>query len=206
MFWFPIADVISLIVVDKGIGAFQTAMDEEESDKLAKLEAVLYASGRPVSLATLCAHLRLRSENEASALLGRLSEILEKNGSAIEIKELPEDRVVLQLRSDFTRLAQRFSSKPLLTAGPLRTLSYVAYNQPIEQKKVAEARGGLAYRHLKMLEEMGLISRQRKGRSVIIQTTQDFADYLGLSKERSSMRRQLSRIFKAAELKEMEKK
>jgi len=181
-------------------------MDEEERDKLAKLEAVLYASGRPVSLTTLCAHLKLRSENEVSALLSKLSDILEKNGSAIEIKELPEDRVVLQLRPDFTRLAQRFSSKPLLTAGPLRTLSYVAYNQPIEQKKVAEARGGLAYRHLKMLEEMGLISRQRKGRSMIIQTTQDFADYLGLSKERASMRRQLGRIFKATELKEIEKK
>lgn len=181
-------------------------MGESEQSMLAKLEAILYATGRPISLSVLCANLRLRSEAEVSTLLGKLSSMYEKDGSSLEIRELPESRVVLQLKPDYAKLARRFSNKPLLTQGPLRTLSYVAYNQPIEQKKVADARGGLAYRHLKMLEEMGLISRQKKGRIVIIQTTQDFSDYLGLSRERSAMKRQLGRIFRTAELKELEKK
>ena len=181
-------------------------MGESERSKLAKLEAILYASSRPISLSALCANLRLKSEAEVSVLLGKLSAIYEKDGSSLEIKELPESRVVLQLKADYTNLARRFSSKPLLTHGPLRTLSYVAYNQPIEQKKVVEARGGFAYRHLRMLEEIGLISRQKKGRAFIVQTTPDFSDYLGLSRERSAMKRQLGRIFKAAELKELERK
>lgn len=181
-------------------------MSEIDQSKLARLEAMLYASGRPISLASLCAHLRLRSENEVSALLGRLSETYERDGSPLEIKELPEGRVVLQLKPDYSKRARRFSMKPLLTSGPLRTLSYVAYNQPVEQKRVAEARGGQAYRHLRMLDGMGLISRQKKGRATIVQTTPDFADYLGLSRERSSMKRQLRRIFRTLELKELEKK
>jgi len=57
-----------------------------------------------------------------------------------------------------------------------------------------------------MLEEMGLISRERKGRATIIQTTPDFADYLGLSRERASMKRQLRRLFKKLELNQMEKR
>jgi len=181
-------------------------MSDVDENVLAKLEAVLYASGRPVSLTALCAHLRLKSENEVSVLLSRLSEIYERDGSPLEIKELPERRVVLQLKPDYTKQARRFSMRPLLTMGPLRTLSYVAYNQPMEQKMVAEARGSQAYRHLRMLEEMGLISRQKKGRATIIQTTPDFADYLGLSRERSSMRRQLRRLFRTLELRELEKK
>ena len=181
-------------------------MSDIDRSLLAKLEAILYASGRPVSLTTLCAHLRLDSEREVSNLLRELSETYERDDSPLEIKELPERRVVLQLKPDYTKQAQRFSMKPLLTAGPLRTLSYVAYHQPVEQKEVAEARGSHAYRHLRMLDEIGLISRQKKGRATIIQTTPDFADYLGLSRERSSMRRQLRRLFRTLELKELEKK
>ena len=96
--------------------------------------------------------------------------------------------------------------QPLLTDGPLRTLSYVAYNQPVVQKQVAEARGSHSYKHLKILEQIGLISKTKKGRQTTITTTSEFADYLGLSSDRTSMRRQLRRIFKKLELKEMEKK
>jgi len=180
-------------------------MSEKDLGSLAALEAILYASGRPLSLSTLCAQLRLDSENEVSALLTKLSEVYKRDGSPLELKELPERRVVLQLKPEYTKQARRFSAKPLLTSGPLRTLSYVAYNQPVEQKEVAEARGSHAYHHLRMLVDLGLISRRREGRVTIIQTTPDFADYLGLSRERSSMRRQLRSIFRKLELEQIEK-
>ena len=177
-----------------------------EGDKLAELEAILYASGRPLSLTTLCEHLRLHSEKEVSDLIRKLSETYELNSSPLEISEVTGGRVVLQLKPDYTKQARRFSMKPLLTAGPLRTLSYVAYHQPVEQKQVAEARGSQAYRHLKALDQMGLISRTKDGRNTTIRTTTDFADYLGLSTDRTSMRRQLRSIFRKLEVKELEKK
>jgi hypothetical protein len=37
----------------------------------------------------------------------------------------------------------------------------------------------------------------------IVRTTDDFADYLGLSTDRTSMRRQLRSIFRKLELKEI---
>ena len=179
---------------------------EADDGKLAELEAVLYASGRPLSLATLCEHLRLRTEREVSDLIGKLSEAYERDGSPLEVSEVASGRVVLQLKPDYTRQARRYSMKPLLTAGPLRTLSYVAYNQPVEQKEVAEARGSQAYGHLKTLDQMGLIVREKKGRNTTISTTADFADYLGLSPDRTSMRRQLRSLFRRLEVRELEKK
>ena len=113
---------------------------------------------------------------------------------------------MLQLKTDFIKPASRVSQKPLLTQGPLKTLSYVAYHQPVEQREVALARGSQSYRHLKMLEDMGLIKRVKEGRTKIISTTQDFADYLGLSTDRTSMRRQLRSLFRKLELDQMEKK
>ncbi|MDH5200164.1 MAG: SMC-Scp complex subunit ScpB [Candidatus Bathyarchaeota archaeon] len=177
-----------------------------EVEKLAELEAILYASGRPLSLTTLCEHLRLQSEREVSDLIRRLSETYEQDWSPLEVSEVTGGRVVLQLKPDYTRQARRFSMKPLLTAGPLRTLSYVAYHQPVEQKQVADARGSQAYSHLRALEQMGLVSREKEGRNTIIRTTTDFADYLGLSPDRTAMRRQLRSIFRKLEVQEIEKK
>jgi segregation and condensation protein B len=177
-------------------------MDGDEG-KLAELEAILYASGRPLSLTTLCEHLRLDSELEVSNLIKALSDTYERDGSPLEVSVVTGGRVVLQLKPDFTKQARRFSIKPILTSAPLRTLSYVAYHQPVEQKQVAEARGSQAYKHLKALADMGLISRKKDGRLTIIRTTDDFADYLGLSTDRTSMRRQLRSIFRKLELKEI---
>jgi segregation and condensation protein B len=177
----------------------------EDRGKLAELEAILYATGRPVSLTSLVAYLRLGSEMEAITLVRELSEAYDRDESPLEVSEVTGERVVLQLKPNFNKQARRFSMKPILTSGPLRTLSFVAYNQPVEQREVAIARGSQAYKHLKALEDMGLISRKKNGRSTLINTTEDFADYLGLPSDRTSMRRQLRRIFKRLEVKEIER-
>jgi segregation and condensation protein B len=178
-----------------------------ENDKLARLEAVLYASGRPLSLATIVAHLKLENEQEAKALSVHLGEIYEQDGSPLEVKHLPEDRVVIQLKTDYTKEARKFSIRPLLTVGPLRTLSYIAYNQPIEQREVAIARGSQAYQHIKQLVQMGFIEKEKgKGRTKLLKTTNDFADTLGLSRDRSAMKRQLRSLFHRLEAEDLQGK
>ena len=159
-----------------------------------------------MGLTDIVTRLRLENEIDADRLVTMLQEVYEEDDSALEIRKLPQDRVVLQLRSDFTKPARRYSLKPLLSEGTLRTLSYVAYHQPVEQTDIANARGSQAYKHLALLDEMGLIKREKSGRTSIVRTTQDFADYLGLSTERTQMRRQLRSIFRKLELDQMEKK
>jgi segregation and condensation protein B len=173
-------------------------MSTSKDSRLAPLEAILYATGKPVSLSSICAHLKLIDETEATKLIKNLSEIYEADGSPLEVRFLPEERVVLQLKPDYSKQA-KFSIKPPLTTGPLRTLSYIAYNQPIEKKEVAEARGSQAYKHIKQLQEIGLVHSEKAGKDSILRTTDDFADYLGLSRDRGNMKRQLSRIFKRLE-------
>jgi segregation and condensation protein B len=150
--------------------------------------------------------LKLRDEREASTLVESLVESYEAEATALEVRRLPPDKVVLQLRAEFTKPASRYSMKPLLSAAPLRTLSYIAYYQPVEQKEVARDRGSQAYKHLAQLEEMGLIRREKHGRTKIIRTTSDFADHVGISQNGGSMRRQLRSIFKKLELDQIEKK
>jgi chromosome segregation and condensation protein ScpB len=46
-----------------------------------------------------------------------------------------------------------------------------------------------------MLKEMGLIGSERSGRSMLLRTTEYFADYFGLSLDTTSMKRELKHVF-----------
>jgi segregation and condensation protein B len=114
---------------------------------------------------------------------------------ALEILELEDNRFVMQLKPEYTRRVRRLAIRPILKDGALKTLSYVAYRQPISQKQVTKVRGPHAYNHLKQMEEMGMVTRQQEGRTKIVQTTEFFSDYFGLSGDLKIMKRQLKEKF-----------
>ena len=181
---------------------------EREDDKhrrdLALLEAALYVAGRPLDLKTLCSVLHTRSVAKVKSLAKLLSEEYKSRGTALEVLELADERFVLQLRAEYTPQVRRLAIRPLLSAGPLKTLAYVAFRQPISQAHVIAVRGSHAYGHVKQLEELGLIVKERVKRSSMIRTTEFFADYFGFSHDTRLMKRQLKDVFKDSEGKEPE--
>jgi segregation and condensation protein B len=170
--------------------------DEKQKRDLALLEAALYVAGRPLDLKTLCSVLRTRSVAKVKRLAKMLTEEYKARGSALEVLELADERFVLQLRAEFTPNVRRLAIRPLLSSGPLKTLAYVAFRQPISQTHVIAVRGSHAYGHVKQLEELGLIVKERVRRSSIIKTTEFFADYFGFSHDTRVMKRQLKDVFK----------
>ncbi|MGB9756487.1 MAG: SMC-Scp complex subunit ScpB [Candidatus Bathyarchaeales archaeon] len=170
------------------------ASDKTEHD-LALLEAALYVAGRPLNLNELCSVLKTRSKNKVRKLAKELMKAYASRNTALEILELKDERYVLQLKADFTPYVKKFVNRPLLSLGPLKTLSYIAYRQPVSQKRVVEVRGHHAYIHIRMLKEMGLISAERSGRSTVLRTTEYFADYFGLSHDVAVMKKELKHVF-----------
>jgi segregation and condensation protein B len=159
------------------------------------LEAALYVAGRPLNLNELCSVLNTRSKNKTKKYAKALMQEYSARNTALEILELKDERYVLQLKADFTPLVKKLVNRPLLSPGPLKTLSYIAYRQPISQKRVIEVRGQHAYGHVKLLRDMGLVAAERSGRSMSLRTTEYFADYFGLIQDTSAMKRELKRIF-----------
>jgi segregation and condensation protein B len=166
-----------------------------ERRRLALIEAALYVAGRPLDLKTLASVIRTRSKKLVQHLARTVKEDYDNRNTCLEILELEDERFVMQLKAEHSPRVQRLAMRPLLTAGPLKTLSYIAYRQPVSQKQVLNVRGSHVYGHLKQLEELGLIARERVGRTRIIRTTQFFADYFGLSHELRTMKRQLKKVF-----------
>ena len=124
-----------------------------------------------------------------------LVENYKNRDTALEVLELEGERFVMQLKVEYTGKVRKLATRPLLSAGPLKTLSYIAFRQPILQTQVIEVRGHHAYGHLRELEEMELIIREGVGRKKTIRTTEFFADFFGLSHDLRTMKRQLKSVF-----------
>jgi segregation and condensation protein B len=181
--------------VNSNPDAEQTQDTERQAHCLALLEAALYVAGRPLDLNELCQVIGSRSKKKAQKYADTLMQEYATRNTALEILALKDERYVLQVKADFTPLIKKLVNRPLLSSGPLKTLSYIAYRQPISQKRVIDVRGQHAYGHVKLLKDMGLIAAERSGRSMALKTTDYFADYFGLTHDASMMKKELKRIF-----------
>jgi len=168
---------------------------KKHTRRLELIEAALYVAGRPLDLKTLASVIKTRSPKVVQQLGRALKEEYDCRETCLEILELEDQRFVMQLKTEYSSRVQRLAVRPLLTIGPLKTLSYIAYRQPIPQRQVLNVRGSHVYSHFKQLEERGLITRERVGRTKVLRTTQLFADYFGLSYDLRTMKRKLKRVF-----------
>src|SRR5947209_10157727 len=101
--------------------------------RLARLEAVLFAAEEPLAARRLAGLAELADAAEARRLVGRLRDLLHAEGSAFRVEELAGGFQLLT-RPEFhpwlIRLRQT-AGEPKLTGPLLETLAIVAYRQPI---------------------------------------------------------------------------
>jgi segregation and condensation protein B len=181
--------------VNSDVEVGQEEKRSKPQNDLVLVEAALYVAGHPLDMNELCWVLKTRSKARTRKVVEKLIQDYLNRDTALEILELKDERFVMQLKSDFTPHVRKFVNRPLLSVGPLKTLSYIAYRQPVVQKRVVDVRGHHAYGHIKELKDMGLIASERNGRSMVLRTTEYFADYFGLSQDTASMKRELKRVF-----------
>jgi len=175
--------------------AEQTQDNERKAHCLSLMEAALFVAGRPLDINELCQVIGSRSKKKAQRYAGMLMQEYSARNSAVEILALKDERFVLQVKAEYTHLVQKLVNRPLLSSGPLKTLSYIAIRQPISQKRVIDVRGQHAYGHIKELKERRLITAEKSGRSMALKTTDDFADYFSLPHDITEMKKNLKKIF-----------
>jgi segregation and condensation protein B len=178
---------------------------ERNERRICSLEAALYSAGRPIHVDDLKSVVGTKSERVVRRLVGGLAERYRTRGGALEVVLHEDGRAAMQLSEEYDDMVKQFNNKPLLTVGPLKTLSYVAFHQPVDQRQVIADRGSHVYGHLRMMENMGLIHRERtEDRSYIITTTPFFGDYFGFSHNPAKSRLQLKQIFRELKITKLE--
>ena len=164
---------------------------EDEDEATARIEAALYSAGRSLSIEEL---IKASGTESRTKTLNLLNNIMKKSKSAfkaIEIVTLPDGSYVFQLKPEYSATIRRYASKPILQKATLKTLSYIAYMQPISSKQLVETRGSGVYSHLKELRQLDYIQHENVGRLKIYNTTTKFKKYFGIEGDADSLKQKL---------------
>jgi segregation and condensation protein B len=139
----------------------------------ARLEAILYLKGRPLSLAELADIAGIDRSQAELALITLMADYAHRD-TALEIHQ-EGPRYSLQLRSSLAELVQDLLPVDLSTA-TLRTLATIALKKRILQSDLVELRGSGAYDHIKELLAQDFIERKRQsdGRSFWLSLSEKF--------------------------------
>ena len=165
----------------------------------ARIEAALYSAGRPLRIEDI---VRASGTESRTKTMTLLESIIKKTKSAfkgLEIAILPDGSYVMQLKPEYSSTVKRYASKPVLPNATLKTLSYIAYMQPIASKQLVETRGSGVYAHLKELRQLDYITSQNVGRMKIFKTTDKFQKYFGIQGDVEDLKQRLfSKVRKTA--------
>jgi segregation and condensation protein B len=164
-----------------------------EEEITARIEAALYSAGRPLSVDEL---IRASGTNSREKTMKVVNDLVKKTKSvfkAIEISQLEDGSFVFQLKPNYIPIIRRFAQQPLIPSAALKTLSYIAYEQPVTSKRLVQIRGSQVYTHLKELEHMAFIEHESLGRLKVYRITKKFQDYFGIT-DLNSMKSKLIAI------------
>jgi segregation and condensation protein B len=156
------------------------------AETLARIEALLFASGEPITEAKLCELLGLDHSNLEAAL-----EML-----GTRFREMPESGLMLIREGQRVELATKPEMGPLvealtksalqseLTRASLEVLAIIAYRAPIARADIDAIRGVNSSHTLRTLLLRGLIEREGNptdARGYLYRPTFAFLETLGLS-------------------------
>ena len=144
-------------------------------DLKARIEAVLFVTGRAVSLKEIAEILERDEQEVEDAMLSLIIDYSSRDG-ALEIDD--ENGYIIQVKDEYMDIVEKLCPIDISNA-VLKTLLVIALKQPIRQSLLKDLRGSTAYDHVAELVEKGMISRKKdsNGRSYNLKTTPKFAEY-----------------------------
>ena len=157
-------------------------MDNKELISL--IEALLFASGKPVSINTIC---EITGEDKAKIIksLEELKLKLINESHGIQLIEVNESYQLATLEKyyDYIVKMQDTRPKPTLSQAAFEVLSIIAFNQKITRAELERIRGVSSDSALNRLLEYDLIEEAGRldapGRPVMYKTTDEFLRLFG---------------------------
>ena len=147
-------------------------------NELMAVEAALFSGGKALD-ATEVAEAPGLSRNKALGALDSLVELYKTREGALEIVKLGH-KYALQLKTEAVEYGRRLAPQEI-PSYLLRTLALIAHEQPMLQKELKRKLGDKVYEHVGELVELGMIQRDRKGRSFELNVTPAFMEYFGIN-------------------------
>ena len=146
--------------------------------ELIAVEAALFSAGKALD-PTEAAEATGLSRNKALGALDALVEIYKTREGALEVGKLGH-KYALQLKTEAVEYGRRLAPQEI-PSYLLRTLALIAHEQPMLQTELKYKLGDKVYEHIGELVELGMIKRERKGRTFELNVTGAFMEYFGIN-------------------------
>ena len=143
-----------------------------------KVEAVLFAVGDKIDLEEI-SRLTALDPSKAKELLQELQSDYKQGQSPFMITN-EGNKWKLTVREEYMPIVQKIVPHTELSKTIMSTLAVIAWKAPVLQSDIIRIRTNKAYDHIKELEEMGFITKQKHGRSFLIRLAQKFYEYFDL--------------------------
>jgi segregation and condensation protein B len=144
-----------------------------------KVEALLFSSGRSMSFEELKRLCRVYNDEDLKKAVQDLQIDYDNRDSSLRLIH-EENTWKIQTKEDFFHIVKKVVTETELKKTLMETLAVIAWKYPIKQSDLIKIRTNKAYDHLRELEEIGYITRQKHGRSKLIKLTDKFFAYFDL--------------------------
>jgi segregation and condensation protein B len=145
-------------------------------EDLKKVEAVLFTTGKFLDIHDISALTGLASKGYLKELIEKLVKLYSERDTALEIIK-QANQWKLTIRKEYWHLTEKLLTDTDMDKPTQETLAVVAYKSPVFQAEIIKIRGNGAYEHLKLLEQIGFISREKSGRTKLVKVAAKFYDY-----------------------------
>ena len=152
-------------------------------DAKCAVEAALFSSASNLRLSDIAVKTGIPEEELRLAIMDLRREYDER-GSAIVIAKIGNEYRMM-LRPEYTEYTGSFG-KAEMAPGVMRTLSTIAYNQPVLQSELFKTRGPRTYDDVHKLIELGFVSGRKVGQTLELTTTKKFSEYFGIGSTRKA--------------------
>lgn len=152
---------------------------------ISAVEALLFASGKSVSIKTLCEILEKEKDEIIEALQSLELKLIERN-SGIQLVKLNDSYQLATLEIFYDYICKMLDNrpKPTLSQAAMEVLSIVAYNPKVTRAEMEKIRGVSSDSAMNKLLEYNLIEEAGRmdapGRPMMYKTTDEFLKMFGL--------------------------
>ena len=158
-------------------------MDKQEAKRI--IEAILFVSDKPVSIATLKEVLKDIEPTDIRSCMEELNSEYNSSGRSFSIREIAGGFQMLTDPVYSTWISSLYKKPADRMTGPaLETLAIIAYKQPLTRSDIEAIRGVNVDGVLHTLEERSLIKTKGRvdgpGRPILYGTTNEFLQHFGL--------------------------
>jgi segregation and condensation protein B len=151
-----------------------------------KVEAILFLTGQPLAATDIAQRLRLPLYEVEEALMELMQDYAQRSDSGLELDDSDERGYMLQVKPEYQPIVDLMLPMEISQA-TIRTLSAIALKAPIKQSELVVWRGGNCYEHIQELLKHKLISKQREGRSYMLNVTARFHQYFKIETNLSQL-------------------